>query len=156
MEPPRPDDDWRSGLRRRCESARAVLTAHPWALTLMDSRLHPGPALLRHHDALIGCLRRGGFSVALTARAFSLVDAHVFGFTLTEQSLPFEPTRPGAETMAADLAQTLAPYGHLSEFVSEITAAGDYTYSAEFDRGLAIILDQLAALRAAGESATET
>ena len=38
-------------------SARAVLARHPWAAPLMESRTTPGPATLRHHEAVLGCLR---------------------------------------------------------------------------------------------------
>lgn len=148
IELPEPDDDWRRGMERRASSARAVLNAHPWALALMDSRSVPGPALLKHHDTVIGCLRRDGFSNALTARAFSVIDAYVYGFALIEQNLPFDSAGDGAVGLAADVSVMLAPYPHMAEFVAEIASPGDYTYAAEFDHGLAIILDQLAVLRA--------
>jgi len=48
-------------MRRRAISARQVLRRHPWAIGLMESRITPGPATLRHHDAVLGCLRRAGF-----------------------------------------------------------------------------------------------
>src|SRR5215467_7445946 len=54
IELPPTDTDWRSALRRRAYSARAVLRRHPWATPLMESRTNPGPATLRHHDAVIG------------------------------------------------------------------------------------------------------
>ncbi len=31
----------------------------------MESRSTPGPATLQHHDAVLGCLREAGFSIAL-------------------------------------------------------------------------------------------
>ena len=55
--------DWRTAIRGRCRSAREVLRRHPWAPPLMESRTTPGPATLRHHDAVLGCLRRGGLSI---------------------------------------------------------------------------------------------
>ena len=56
----------------------------------MDSRSHPGPATLRHHDSVLGALRRGGFSIAAAGSAFSLLDSYIYGYTLQEISLPFE------------------------------------------------------------------
>ena len=35
---------------------------HSWAIGMMESR-HPGPANLRNHDAVMGCLREGGLLV---------------------------------------------------------------------------------------------
>ena len=55
----------------------------------MESRRSPGPATLRHHDAVLGCLRRAGFSVEMTAHAYSLLDSYIDGFALQEASLPF-------------------------------------------------------------------
>lgn len=135
---------WRDGMRVRSASARAVLTGHPWALGLIDSRTNPGPALLRHHDAVIGCLRRGGFSVALAAQAFSVIDAYVYGFALTERNLPFDPG-PGASALAEQLTPALTEYPHLLALVGELTADGDYSFSDQFDEGLELILDGLAA-----------
>lgn len=141
---PGPEAGWRDGMRLRAASARDVLVNHPWALSLIDSRPAAGPALLRHHDAVIGCLRRGGFSVELAAQAFSVIDAYVYGFALTERNLPFDP---GATSGPADLMAAVAPglagYPHLSELVEHLTALGDYAFSSQFDDGLEIILDEL-------------
>jgi AcrR family transcriptional regulator len=46
--------DWRSAMRQRAVSARQALRRHPWATPLMESRATPGPANLRHHDAVLG------------------------------------------------------------------------------------------------------
>jgi len=70
---------WRAAMRRRAVSARQVLRSHPWAIGLMESRITPGPATLRHHDAVLGCLRRAGFSLELTAHAYSLLDSSSTG-----------------------------------------------------------------------------
>ncbi|WP_268239747.1 TetR/AcrR family transcriptional regulator C-terminal domain-containing protein [Micromonospora yangpuensis] len=133
---------WREGMRRRAASARGVLGRHPWALTLIESRRNPGPALLRHHDAVLGCLRRDGFPVALAAHAFSVVDAYVYGFVLTEQNLPFDAST-GAADFVAEVAPPSAEYPYLVELVRELTASGDYSFAAEFDYGLDVILDEL-------------
>ena len=77
---PQADADWRSALRDRAMSARSVLRRHSWAAPLMESRTNPGPATLRHHDAVIGTLRRGGFSIQMTAHAYALLDSYVYGF----------------------------------------------------------------------------
>ena len=99
---PAPDLPWRPAMADRAASARAVLAAHPWALGLIESRRDPGPALLRHHDTVLGCLRRNGFSVALAAHAFSVIDAYVYGFVLTEVNLPFSPGEGGVPAPGRD------------------------------------------------------
>ncbi|MGK0715120.1 TetR/AcrR family transcriptional regulator [Leucobacter sp. W1153] len=144
IELPTPNDDWRAGMVRRAASARAVLTAHPWALGLIESRANPGPSLLTHHDAVIGCLRRGGFPVMLASHAFSVIDAYVYGFALTEQNLPFDPS---ASEAAGDFASEFMPlikqYPHLAELVTALTSGRDYVFTDEFSYGLEVILDEL-------------
>ena len=142
MELPDLDDPWRPAMAARAASARAVLSAHPWGLGLIQSRRHPGPALLRYHDTVIGCLRRGGFSVALAAHAFSVLDAYVYGFVLTELNLPFEPGEATQEFVET-LALPADDYPHLAEMISEQVRGRDYAYADEFTYGLELILDGL-------------
>lgn len=149
---PTPEMEWREGMTVRAASARDVLVRHPWALTLIDSRSNPGPALLAHHDAVIGCLRRGGFSIGLAAQAFSVIDAYVYGFALTERNLPFDATTSDqAVDFAREVMPALSGYPHLAELVQGMTAGGSYSFSDQFTEGLEIILDQLGErLRAEG------
>lgn len=137
-------ESWQEGMRRRAGSARRVLVDHPWALTLIDSRSNPGPALLRHHDAVIGCLREGGFPIDLAAQAFSVIDAYVYGFALTERNLPFDPsTTTEAVALAAEVTPLLAEYPHLAELVQHLTGSGEYSFSRQFEDGLEIVLAEL-------------
>lgn len=150
IELPAADDDWRSALRHRAVSARKVLGRHPWAVPLMDSRATPGPATLRHHDAVIGMLRRAGFSVEATAHAYSLVDSYVYGFVLTEAALPFD-AGTAQDVAGSIMAQFPADeYPHLAEFATEHVLRGGYDYAEEFAFGLDLILDGLARLLASG------
>ncbi|MED7952965.1 TetR/AcrR family transcriptional regulator C-terminal domain-containing protein [Streptomyces sp. BE20] len=141
--PPR-DTDWRSATRHRVLSARAALLRHPWAIGLMDSRSRPGPATLRHHDAVIGALRAGGFSVAMAAHAVSLVDSYLYGFVLQELSLPFKGAAELDEVAEAILREMPADaYPHLAELATEHVLKPGYDYADEFAFGLAVILDGL-------------
>ena len=140
---PPADADWRAALRRRADSARAVLRRHPWATPFMESRTHPGPATLRHHDAVIGTLRRGGFPIALAAHAYSLMDGYIYGFALEEAALPFTPQNVG-DAVAGFLAQFPAQdYPHLAEMAVEHVMKPGYDYGDEFDFGIELILDGL-------------
>jgi AcrR family transcriptional regulator len=136
--------DWKAAMRQRAVSARAALRRHPWAVALMESRRTPGPANLRHHDAVLGCLRRAGFAVALTAHAYSLLDAYVYGFALQEASLPFkgpeETTEVAQEIMAGFPAEA---YPHLTELAVQHVLRPGYDYGDEFEFGLDLILDGL-------------
>jgi AcrR family transcriptional regulator len=145
IELPLDDPDWRSAMRRRAVSARAALRRHSWATGLLESRANPGPATLRHHDAVLGILRAAGFSVELAAHAFSLLDSYVYGFALQETSLPFDTT----EELLAVADAILAPvpdgdYPHLTEMITAHAVRPGYAYGNEFLFGLELILDGLA------------
>ena len=56
IELPSPADPWKVAMRRRAVSVRDALGRHPWAIGLMESRTHPGPATLAYHDALLANL----------------------------------------------------------------------------------------------------
>jgi AcrR family transcriptional regulator len=133
---------WRTEMEARARSAREVLSAHPWGLGLIESRRSPGPATLGQHDAVIGCLRAAGFSVAQAAHAFSVLDAYTYGFVLTEVNLPFEPGE-STEDFVDALGGVLDAYPHLAEMVAEQVSGRDYAYADEFDYGLSLVLDGL-------------
>lgn len=145
IEQPSVMGDWRSEMSRSAISARRVLRRHPWAIGLLESRTTPGPATLRHHDAVIGTLRGAGFSLAMTAHAYALLDAYVYGFALSEASLPIN----GPDTVA-DVAESMMQlfsadaYPHLLEFTTEYILKPGYDFGDEFEFGLSMILDALA------------
>ena len=141
---PVPGRPWRSEMVLRAESARAALSAHPWGLGLIESRRSSGEALLRHHDAVLGCLREGGFSIALAVHAFSAIDSYLYGFVLTEVNLPFEPGE-SAEEFVAGLSIPGQRYPYFAEMIAEQVVGRAYSYSDEFTYGLELILDALAA-----------
>jgi AcrR family transcriptional regulator len=140
------DGDWRAEMQRRANSARRVLSSHPWAIALLQSRINPGPATLRHHNAVIGTLRAAGFSVELTAHAFALIDSYVYGFALSEAALPIHGPESVADVAESMMQQLFSPdeYPHLVEFTTEHVMRPGYNFGDEFDFGLTLILDALA------------
>ncbi|MCW2500030.1 MAG: putative transcriptional regulator, TetR family protein [Frankiales bacterium] len=136
--------DWRSSMHQRAISVREVMARHRWAVGLMESRTAPGPATLRHHDAVLGTLREAGFSVELAAHAFSALDSYLYGFALQERSLPFDTAEQTAEAAELILAQLPADdYPHLTELVREHVLQPGYDYGNEYAFGLDLILDGL-------------
>ena len=71
IELPSAAEGWKRAMRQRAISVRTVLARHRWAIGLMESRTSPGPATLRHHDAVLGCLRNAGFSLEQAAHAYA-------------------------------------------------------------------------------------
>jgi AcrR family transcriptional regulator len=146
---PADDTGWKPAMRQRAILAREALGRHRWAIGLMESRRSPGPATLRHHDAVLGCLRRAGFSVEMTAHAYSLLDSYIYGFALQEASLPFDTAEETAQVTQQIAGQMPAgAYPYLAELATEHILRPGYRYGEEFEIGLALILDALE--RAAG------
>jgi AcrR family transcriptional regulator len=141
---PSGETDWKAAMRQRAISAREALLRHPWATGLMESRSTPGPATLRHHDAVLGILRNAGFSVELAAHAFSALDSYVYGFALQEASLPFETSEELAAVADTILGHLPADeYPHLTEMTVEHVLQPGYDYGNEYLFGLDLILDGL-------------
>jgi AcrR family transcriptional regulator len=141
-------NDWRAAMRRRAVSARVVLSRHRWAIGLMESRTSPGPATLRHHDAVIGSLRGGGFAIEMAAHAFSVLDSYIYGFALQEANLPFDTGEQTVELAEAILAEFPAgEYPHLAELTRGHVLQPGYDYGAEYEFGLDLILDGLSRAR---------
>jgi AcrR family transcriptional regulator len=134
--------DWRTAMRQRAISVRQVLLRHPWAIGLMESRPTPGPSNLRHHDAVLACLRSAGFSIEMAAHAYSILDGYIYGFTLTELTLPFRTSKEAAE-VAGNISQGFgaSEYPYLTEMAVEYAMKPGYTYGNEFEFGLDLILD---------------
>lgn len=144
IELPAVDGDWRSELVRRAKSARQVLSRHHWAIGLMESRRSPGPATLRHHDAVLGTLRAAGFTVEMTAHAYALLDSYVYGFALQEAALPFQGTSTAADVTEPMMERVQTDqYPHLVEMATEYILQPGYDFGDEFEVGLGVILDAL-------------
>jgi AcrR family transcriptional regulator len=138
--PPR-DLDWKEAMRARARSAR-----HPWAAGMMESRSNPGPATLRHHDSVIGCLRAGGLSPAMVGHAYALLDAYIYGAALQEAALPFDTPEEAAMIAGAMVDQFPADeYPHLAAFTLDHVLRPGYDFGDEFEFGLALVLDGLEA-----------
>lgn len=145
---------WKVEMRRRAISVRDALSRHRWAIGLMESRRNPGPANLRHHDAVIGSLRAGGFDIAMAAHAYSLLDGYVYGFALTKMNLPFETSDDVAEVAQGMLEPyPLDEYPHLLEILTDHVMKPGYDYADEFEYGLDLILDSLERVRGLGPDA---
>ncbi|MGW1210522.1 TetR/AcrR family transcriptional regulator [Streptomyces sp. NPDC002499] len=144
VELPAPGEDWRQAMRQRAASMRRVLSGHRWAIGLMESRSRPGPATLRHHDAVLGCLRQGGLSLPMTAHAVSVIDSYIYGFALQEKALPFESpdeTAELAESIMSGFGEGEYPY--LTEIATDHVMRPGYDYGDEFAFGLELILNGL-------------
>jgi len=146
--------DWKTAMRQRAISLRDVLARHRWAIGMMESRRKPGPANLRHHDAVIGNLRAAGFDMQMVAHAYSLLDGYIYGFALTKMNLPFD-SGDDVAGLAQDMLEPfpLGEYPNLVAFITEHATKPGYDFGDEFEYGLDVILDGLERLRGTGPTA---
>jgi AcrR family transcriptional regulator len=141
---PLPGPDWRTAMRDRAIAVRDALLRHRWAIGLMESRRRPGPATLRHHDAVIGSLRAGGFDIVMAAHAYSVLDSYIYGFALTKMNLPFQTSDEVGEVAQTMLEPFPAgDYPYLMEILTDHVMKPGYDYGDEFEYGLDLILDGL-------------
>jgi AcrR family transcriptional regulator len=142
IELPEPGAPWRPAMRRRAISARTALQRHPWAVSLMESRRSPGPAILRHHDTVVGCLRAAGLTAQMATHVMSAIDSFVYGFAIQEITLPFDGPDEMQE-VADDIVGGIDPteYPNLMSLVSELLPGFDL--AGEFEWGLDALLDGL-------------
>jgi len=142
--------DWKTSMRKRAVAVRDALTRHPWAIGLMEARRTPGPANLRHHDAVLGRLRAAGFDVPMAAHAYSLLDSYIYGFALTKLNLPFDTADDVAEVAQSMLEPfPRDEYPNMVEILTDHVMKPGYDYGEEFEYGLDLILDGLERVRGA-------
>jgi len=136
--------DWKAAMRGRAISAQSVFSRHPWASGLIDSRESSGPARLRYFDWVVGTLRRAGFTLEMTVRAFSLLDSYIYGFGRQQLNIAAPPDIEPEKMAEAFLRAIPADeYPYLREMVVEHAMKSGYDESADFDFGLSLILDGL-------------
>jgi AcrR family transcriptional regulator len=153
IDAPAAGGDWKAELRKRAVSTRQALERHPWAVGEMEGRTNHGPANLRVHDAVLGCLRGAGFSVEMTVHAYSVQDAYIYGFSLQQRDMASKTRQDFAAEAGRQMreyATALADFPHLVEVVGGHVAEAGYDYDAEFLFGLDLILDRLEQLLPTG------
>ncbi|WP_062464260.1 TetR/AcrR family transcriptional regulator [Demequina soli] len=145
MEKPPVELEWRDAMRVRCRSAREVLARHPWSVPLLESRHHPGPELLAHHEAVLATLDRAGMPLPLVAHAYAVLDSFVYGFAMQEANLAVQRGQEDAE-LAGEIASAFDPaaYPMLTRFAMEHAMQPGFNFGDSFDYGLDLLLDGLA------------
>ncbi len=142
FEQPTIDGDWKASIGHSAQSAHRVLCQHPWAASMLLSRVRVGPASLAWSEATIACLHHAGFDYSLADHAWNAIDNHIYGFTLQRVSSPVQP-----EDYASAAAQYLPlipaeRYPHLNAMATLIMS-GAHSGVNDFEFGLNILLEGL-------------
>ena len=144
FELPSADLGWKPAIRRTAISAYEALVRHPWAASLLLSGTEVSLARLRYMDAILGTLRRAGFSAEMTDHAYHALDSHIMGFTLWLTGMDLgtdEEFRATATTFLDSLPRADLP--HLAEHIEQHLKPRDPASEGEFAFGLDLILDGL-------------
>jgi AcrR family transcriptional regulator len=149
VEPSIDGDRWETSLRATILRARATLRRHPWAPGVIASRREPSPSTMRYYDAVLGILRRGGFSIELSHHVLHVLGSRALGFS---QDLFVDSGQdgPAPEMTALAARQMAAAYPNLGEMamaVSHEGGLGPCDDDTEFTFALELILDGLERLR---------
>jgi AcrR family transcriptional regulator len=142
IELPAEDVDWKTAMRRRAVSARDVFVRHPWAVVLIDTRAHPGPAALRYADSVLGSLMRAGFTPNMASRAFWVLDSYVYGSARQQSNVQLQEA---ADPTSAQATRELPPetYPYLVEAALSYASGPGWNTEDEFEFGLEMILEGL-------------
>ena len=145
IDPPSPEGEWKTEMRKRAISTRGALNRHPWAVGLMEAQPNPGEANLRLHEAVLACLREASFSIEMAIHAYSVQDAYIYGFALQERTLSHQTREEWIELanrILRDYGPALDAYPYSAEVQRHIAKHG-FSHEEEFLYGLELILDGL-------------
>ncbi|MEV6521609.1 TetR/AcrR family transcriptional regulator C-terminal domain-containing protein [Longispora sp. NPDC051575] len=157
IDPPRSGAQGMTAVRGRILSARRVLSRHPWASRVIESRTAPTPALLAYMDSMIGMFRADGYSVDLTHHAMHALGSRLLGFSqeLFDQSPDVDPG-----VREAGLRAMATAYPHVVEIAVRADHDGRSVVGQgcddqfEFEFSLDLLLDGFERLRARGWRST--
>jgi AcrR family transcriptional regulator len=142
---------WREAMRRRAMSARGLFECHPWAATLIDTRMQGEPSGLAYADRVLGTLLRAGLSPAVAGNAFLVLDSYIYGYERQRSILAREDG--GDSTDTAQAVGDAIPPGAFPTLAQVAAAYAERPFDedAGFAFGLDILLDGIERLLPDGE-----
>ena len=142
--------NWKTALRKRIMTARAVMLRHRWAPEVLETRATMSARMVRYFDTVLGIMIEGGFSYDLGHHALHALGSRVLGFN---QEL-FKPENDSQEEQADEMLAAMAeqlPY--IMRMMQEIahedpeSTLGYCDDQTEFEFGIDLMLDGLESLR---------
>ena len=166
IDPPAPDQDWKSAVRLRVLSARQALQRHPWARQAIESRTNKTPDVLDYMDSFTGMFLAGGLSVDLTHHVMHAIGGRMWGFTEELFDAPADPTAASPEenspeARAAVLNQMAARYPNIVAIATSMNhdegsvVGHGCDDQFEFEFALDLLLDGFERLHEQGWSSTQ-
>ncbi|MGF1597568.1 MAG: TetR/AcrR family transcriptional regulator [Acidimicrobiales bacterium] len=131
-------------VRQLAIATRAAFVRHPWAAELWQRHL-PGPARTDHMEHLLRILDQSGLSPEIAHHGFHAVNNHVLGYTLQEQALAFDTSKPGDLAGARDFIATMSSERH-PHTIAHVNEHLRGNSGSSFELVLDLILDGLTRL----------
>jgi AcrR family transcriptional regulator len=142
---------WQEALRARIRSARAVMTAHPWAQAAIETRTTASPTVLAYMDSLMAIMFDGGLSADLVHHAMHTLSTRMWGLTRDVLPTPAVPDDPDQRARA--LSEFAAAYPAIVRMATSAPHAGAACDDdAEFAFALDILIDGFMRLHEQGWS----
>jgi len=135
---------WSLALRESVIDTHAHLLSHPWAATMLISRINTSASMMRYSDACYGCLVKAGFSYAMADHAWNAVGNHLYGYTLCIVNSPVNKAdySKAAEQYLPMVPADEYPYVH---GMMQVIISGEHSGINDFTFGLDLILQGLEA-----------
>jgi len=144
---------WQDALRARIRSARAVMNAHPWAQTAIETRATASPTVLAYMDSLMAIMFEGGLSADLVHHAMHALSTRMWG--ITRDVLPTPTVPDDATARAQAMAAFAVEYPAIVRMASTAPHAGAACDdNAEFAFALDLLIDGFARLHEQGWAST--
>jgi AcrR family transcriptional regulator len=147
--------EWQAAMRLVAESVRKTLLRHPWSAPLIESQATPSKVRFERAEALIGTLRRAGFTIEMAYKAHLAINSYIYGFVQQEIHWPFKPIDQGkvAAMLRPQVSQNEFPY--LSEMLGSIikqraedqNRSDPDAHAPDFQFGLDLLLHSLERIR---------
>ena len=146
---PSPDLEWKAALRERAFTVRQALNRYPWAASLIETSGNLGPTRLRHHNTMIGILRKDGFTIELAYNILIAFTSYIYGFVIMEQAWFAPPKEKKAGVKPPEISPQEFP--HILEMINFVSGKGSDTtvrpqpgLVTEFEFGLINLLEGFA------------
>jgi hypothetical protein len=141
--------DWRADLAAMARRLRTAALHHPWIAAAMTTRPTLGPNALRQIDASLAAAISLTSDITAASNIVTTIGYYTLGAVASELA-ELEARRRTGLTQEQWRA-TVAPYireviknGGYPHFARRVTEAGDLSAEAEFEFGLACLLDGIA------------
>lgn len=147
IELPAPGAPWKAALRATSISAHEVYLRHAWAANLTLSA-GTGAGRYRYMEAILRCLREGGFSAEMTHHAYHALESHIVGFTLWVVGISASIAAAGEDELQGVVRSFETAFPYLFEHAAQHGREPGPDDPTEFEFGLDLILDGLETKRA--------